>query len=58
MPYLNEFLGFHREILRAFRSKDPQAAEDAIRRHDRRMIEIIKMTDWGIEEEPEAKAGA
>lgn len=56
MPYLNEFLGFHREILQAFRLKDAKAAENVIRKHDRRMIEIIKMTDWGIEAGPEAKA--
>jgi len=52
MPYLTEFLGFHREILGAFRLRDGQAAEEAMRRHDRRMMEIIQTIPWGIEEEP------
>jgi DNA-binding GntR family transcriptional regulator len=51
MPHLMEFLDFHREILGAFRLRDGQAAEEAMRRHDRRMMEIIQTIPWGIEEE-------
>jgi DNA-binding GntR family transcriptional regulator len=46
-PYFAEFLGYHREILRAFRKGDEVAAEKAMRRHNRRMVEIIKKTPWG-----------
>jgi DNA-binding GntR family transcriptional regulator len=45
-PRLSEFLGFHREILAAFRNKDGQTAEEAIRRHNRRMIELIETSLW------------
>jgi len=55
MPHLTEFLDFHKEILQAFRSGDDQAAEDAIRRHNRRMVEIIQTTQWGNVEEPKAE---
>lgn len=50
-PYLKEFLGFHREILNAFSKKDGQAAEESIKRHNRRMLEIIETTPWGSEED-------
>ena len=46
MPYLDKFLKFHREILKAFRAKDGQSAEDAMRRHDQEMVEIIKSNIW------------
>ena len=48
-PHFAEFLGYHRQILNAFRAQDGQAAEDAIRRHNRRMIDLIKTTPWGVE---------
>jgi DNA-binding GntR family transcriptional regulator len=46
-PRLGEFLGYHREILEAFRRKDGPAAEKAIRLHNRRMIELIETSTWG-----------
>jgi DNA-binding GntR family transcriptional regulator len=51
-PYFEEFLGFHRKILRAFRQNDGQAAEEAMRCHNRRMLEIIQTVSWGNEKEP------
>jgi DNA-binding GntR family transcriptional regulator len=48
-PRLSEFLGFHREILEAFRNRDSRTAEAAIRRHNRRMIELIETSPWGAE---------
>jgi len=48
-PHFNEFLAFHREILKAFHNRDGAAAQDAIQRHNRRMQEIIQVT-WGAEE--------
>jgi DNA-binding GntR family transcriptional regulator len=46
-PRLKEFLGFHRDILEAFRKHDGPSAEEAIRRHNRRMIELIETSPWG-----------
>jgi len=51
MPHLKEFLGFHKEILEAFRLRDSKAAEKAMRRHDRRMMEIIQTVPWEIAED-------
>ncbi len=51
-PQLSEFLGYHREILSAFCHKDGQKAEESIRRHNHRMIELIETSPW--ESEPEA----
>jgi DNA-binding GntR family transcriptional regulator len=54
-PHYSEFLEFHKEILKAFRKNDPQAAEKAMTRHNRRMLELIRKTPWsaeGEEEEP------
>jgi len=45
-PFFPEFLELHHEILDAFRNHDGFAAEQAIRRHHRRMIEIINATPW------------
>jgi DNA-binding GntR family transcriptional regulator len=50
-PHFGEFLDFHGEILVAFEKRDGRAAEKAIRRHNQRMLEIIRTTPWGIEEE-------
>jgi len=50
-PHFAEFLGYHRQILNAFRAQDGQAAENAIRQHNRRMIDLIKTTPWGVEVE-------
>lgn len=55
-PYFAEFLGFHRRIFHAFRRQDAQAAEEAMRCHNRRMIEIIQVTPWG--DDKESWAGA
>ena len=55
-PYFEEFLGFHRKILRAFRRNDGQAAEDAMRCHNRRMLKIIQTVSWGNEKEPKTVA--
>lgn len=49
-PLFGEFLGYHRQILDAFRAKDSRAAEDAIRQHNRRMIDLIRTTPWAMEE--------
>lgn len=55
-PYFEEFLCFHRKILRAFRRNDGQAAEDAMRCHNRRMLEIIQTVSWGNKKEPKTVA--
>jgi len=52
-PHYAEFLEFHKEILQAFRKHDPKAAEKAIKRHNRRMLEIIRETPWGGDGEEE-----
>ena len=48
-PHFNEFLGYHRQILDAFKAQDGQAAENAMRQHNRRMIDLIKTTPWEVE---------
>lgn len=50
-PYFEQFLGFHKEILNAFNKRDGQAAEESIRRHNRRMMDLIERTPWGTEAE-------
>jgi DNA-binding GntR family transcriptional regulator len=50
-PQLSEFLGYHREILSAFCHKDGQKGEEAIRKHNRRMIELIQTSPWESEAE-------
>jgi DNA-binding GntR family transcriptional regulator len=52
-PHYSEFLEFHKEILQAFRKHDPKAAEKAMKRHNRRMLEIIRETPWGGDGEEE-----
>jgi DNA-binding GntR family transcriptional regulator len=52
-PHYAEFLEFHKEILQAFRKHDPKAAEKAMKRHNRRMLEIIRETPWGGDGEEE-----
>jgi DNA-binding GntR family transcriptional regulator len=47
-PHFGEFLDFHRKILQAFSKKDGKSAERAIQQHNRRMIELIKATPWGV----------
>ncbi len=49
MPYLDKFLAFHQELLKAFQTRDGRAAEDVMRRHDQQMVEIIHATEWGHE---------
>jgi DNA-binding GntR family transcriptional regulator len=54
-PHYAEFLEFHKGILQAFRKHDPKAAEKAMKRHNRRMLEIIRKTPWsdeGVEKKP------
>ncbi len=55
-PYFGEFLRYHQEILSAFQQSDGPAAEKAMRRHNRRMVEIIKKTSWGDQEELKLEA--
>jgi DNA-binding GntR family transcriptional regulator len=52
-PHYAEFFEFHKELLRAFRKHDPKAAEKAMKRHNRRMLEIIRQTPWGGDGEEE-----
>lgn len=49
-PHFEEFLLFHREILMAFREKNGALAQDAMQRHNQRMLEIIRDSPWGLEE--------
>lgn len=49
-PHFEEFLLFHREILNAFREKNGALAQDAMQRHNHRMIEIIKDSPWSVED--------
>ena len=46
-PQFAEFLGYHRKVLEAFKKKDGPGAEEAIRRHNLRMIELIETSPWG-----------
>jgi DNA-binding GntR family transcriptional regulator len=55
-PHFNEFLGFHQEIVQAFRQKDGPAAEGAMRRHNQRMQEIIEDSRWTNSGHLEAEA--
>jgi DNA-binding GntR family transcriptional regulator len=55
-PYFEEFLGFHRKILGAFRRNDGQAAEEAMQSHNQRMLEIIRTVSWGNEKESKTVA--
>ena len=50
-PHYAEFLAFHKNILAAFRKHASKAAEKAMQRHNRRMLEIIRATPWGVESE-------
>ncbi len=50
-PHFREFLNFHREILRGFREQDRHVAEQAVHRHNERMLELIRTSNWGAEEE-------
>jgi DNA-binding GntR family transcriptional regulator len=55
-PYFEEFLGYHQEILSAFQRSDGAAAEKAMRRHNRRMVEIVKRRSWGDQKELELES--
>ena len=46
-PHYSEFFEFHKEILEAFRKHDSKTAEKAMKRHNRRMLEIILQAPWG-----------
>ena len=52
-PHYAEFLKIHKEILQAFCKHDPKAAEKAMKRHNRRMLEIIRETPWRVDGEEE-----
>ena len=52
-PHYTEFLAFHKELLVAFRKHAPKAAEKAMQHHNRRMLEIIRETPWGVDDEKE-----
>jgi len=54
-PHYTEFLAFHKDILTAFRKHESKAAEKAMQRHNRRMLEIIRNTLWGIDGEEEIR---
>ena len=49
-PHFTEFLEYHKRILDAFRRHDAEAAEKYIKAHNRRMMEIIRTTIWGVDE--------
>ena len=48
-PHFTEFYNYHQQIVTAFENKDGAAAEAAMRRHNRRMMELVKNTPWGVE---------
>jgi DNA-binding GntR family transcriptional regulator len=52
-PHYGEFLKFHQQILEDFRNRDSRAAEKTMQRHNRRMLEIIRNTPWGVDGEEE-----
>jgi DNA-binding GntR family transcriptional regulator len=49
-PHFTEFFEYHKRILEAFRRHDADAAEKDIQAHNRRMMEIIRTTTWGVGE--------
>ncbi len=50
-PYFKDFLQIHKQLLKSFIKRDAQAAENIMRKHNHRMIEIIRTTSWGVGEE-------
>jgi DNA-binding GntR family transcriptional regulator len=50
-PHYAEFFDFHKEIHTAFRKHESKSAEKAMQRHNRRMLQIIRETPWGLESE-------
>jgi DNA-binding GntR family transcriptional regulator len=50
-PYFKDFLQIHKQLLKSFIKRDAQAAENIMRKHNRRMIELIRETPWGVGEE-------
>ena len=52
-PHYSEFLAFHKDILEAFSKHESKAAEKAMKRHNRRMLEIIRETPWSVDGEEE-----
>ncbi len=54
-PHYAEFLKFHQKILEAFRNCDTRAAEKTMQQHNRRMLEIIRTTSWGVEGKEETR---
>lgn len=47
-PHFAEFYDYHQQILAAFQNQDGNAAEKAIRQHNRRMLELVRTTPWGV----------
>jgi len=52
-PHYTEFLKFHQQILEAFLNHDTRAAEKTMQHHNRRMLELIRNTPWGVDGEEE-----
>ena len=48
-PHFTDFYNYHQQIVTAFENKDGAAAEAAMRQHNRRMLELVKTTPWGVE---------
>jgi DNA-binding GntR family transcriptional regulator len=50
-PFFKDFLLIHKQLLKSFIKRDAQAAENIMRKHNRRMIELIRETPWGVGEQ-------
>ncbi len=50
-PHFNEFYNCHQQIVTAFENNDGTSAEAAMRKHNRRMLELVKITPWGVEDD-------
>ena len=46
-PHFAEFYNFHQQIVTAFENKDGTEAEAAMRKHNQRMLELLKTAPWG-----------
>jgi DNA-binding GntR family transcriptional regulator len=54
-PHYAEFFTFHKDILTAFQKRESKAAEKAMQHHNRRMLEIIRETPWGVDSKEETR---
>jgi DNA-binding GntR family transcriptional regulator len=50
-PYFKDFLQIHKQLLKSFVRRDARTAENIMRKHNQRMIDIIRTTSWGVGEE-------